>query len=148
MLFSGHPSASTHGDHTSSWYPLETALGSNGILGSAFPWFQLVLAFPLPFPLSPISQTICGMRSSCYHGLHARREGMRKGREEGGKRGGNKDSIVISSKKLQTPGQGRMRGWGCGLPPHLCLTSRKSQQPGKKTPHSKAQPAPAPKPSA
>lgn len=84
----------------------------------------------------------------CYHGLRARREGMRKGREEGGKRGGNKDSIVISSKKLQTLGQGRMRGWGCGLPPHLCLTSGKSQQLGKKTPHSKAQPAPAPKPSA
>lgn len=63
MLFSGHPSASTHGDHTSSWHPPETAQGNDGISGSAFPWFQLVLAFPSPFLLSPISQTICGMRS-------------------------------------------------------------------------------------
>lgn len=42
---------------------------------------------------------------------------------EGGKRGGNKDSIVISSKKLQTLIQGRMTSWGCGLLLHMCLTS-------------------------
>lgn len=41
---------------------------------------------------------------------------------EGGKRGGNKDSIVISSKKLQILIQGRMTSWVCGLLLHMCLT--------------------------
>lgn len=34
-----------------------------------------------------------------------------------------------------------MTSWGCGLLLHMCLTSRNSQQPGKKTPHSEAEAA-------
>lgn len=56
MLFSGHPSACRHGDHTSSWRQPWAAMGSR-----AQPSSGASLAMALP--LSPISQSICGMRS-------------------------------------------------------------------------------------